>query len=74
MWTSIGSVIFSNRSMKKDAEANVIIYDRPVAAAAETAVEKDSAAADLFTYEEWKKRGLWDRLLELLSSLFSEAF
>lgn len=74
VWTSIGSVNFSNRSMKKNAEANVVVYDRPFASAVEAAVEKDIALSDLFTYEEWKTRGLWDRLLELLSSLFSEAF
>mgnify|MGYP005843114937 CR=1 FL=1 len=74
VWTSIGSVNFSNRSMKKNAEANVVIYDRQFAAAIEATVEEDLAASDEFTYEEWKKRGLADRLLELLSSLFSEAF
>lgn len=74
VWTSIGSVNFSNRSMKKNAEANVVIYDRPFAAAVEAAVETDIAVSDLFTYEEWRKQGLWDRLLEMLSSLFSEAF
>lgn len=74
VWTSIGSVNFSNRSMKKNAEANVVVYDRPFASAVEAAVEEDIALSDLFTYEEWKTRGLWDRLLELLSSLFSEAF
>jgi len=74
VWTSIGSVNFSNRSMKKNAEANVVVYDRNFAAAVETAIEKDIAVSDLFTYGEWKQRGLGDRLLELLSSLFSEAF
>lgn len=74
VWTSIGSVNFSNRSMKKNAEANVIIYDRSFAATVEGAIERDIAASDVFTYEEWKKRGLLDRVLELLSSLFSEAF
>lgn len=74
VWTSIGSVNFSNRSMKKNAEANVVIYDRPFAAAVEATVAEDLAVSDEFTYEEWKKRGLGDRLLELLSSLFSEAF
>lgn len=74
VWTTIGSVNFSNRSMKKNAEANVVIYDRPFAAAVEAAIVKDIAVSDLFTYHEWKTRGPWDRLLELISSLFSEAF
>ena len=74
IWTSIGSINFVNRSMKKNGEANVSIYDRRFAERAEVTVEADLAQSERFTKEKWKKRGLLARFGELFFWLFSENY
>lgn len=74
IWSTIGSINFVNRSMKKNAEANVAIYDRAFAELVETTIEADLAKSDLFTKTEWKKRGLLARVGEAFFWLFSENY
>jgi len=74
IWTSIGSINFVNRSMKKNGEANVSIYDRRFAERAEATVEADLIQSERFTKEKWKKRGLLARFGELFFWLFSENY
>jgi cardiolipin synthase len=74
IWTTIGSINFVNRSMKKNAEANVAIYDRAFAEIVEKSVLADLEKGKLFTKRMWKKRGLLPRLGELVFWLFSENY
>jgi cardiolipin synthase len=74
IWTTIGSINFVNRSMKKNAEANVAIYDRAFAENVEKSVLADLEKGKLFTKRMWKKRGLLPRLGELVFWLFSENY
>jgi cardiolipin synthase A/B len=74
LWASIGSINFVNRSMKKNAEANVAIYDRDFAAQVEKTIEADLAASERFTKEKWKKRGFLARFSETFFWLFSENY
>ena len=74
IWTSIGSINFVNRSMKKNAEANVVVYDRPFAAQVEAMIEADVARCEVFTKEKWRRRGLLARFGETFFWLFSEAY
>jgi cardiolipin synthase len=74
IWTTIGSMNFVNRSMKKNAEANVAIYDRGFAAVVEKSILADLEKTQVFTRERWKKRGLLARLAETVSWLFSENY
>jgi cardiolipin synthase A/B len=74
IWSTIGSINFDNRSMRKNAEANVAIYDRRFARATEEMIENDLLSTERFTKEKWKKRGLPARLGELFFWLFSEAY
>jgi cardiolipin synthase A/B len=74
IWSTIGSINFVNRSMKKNAEANVAIYDRAFAELVETTIEADLAKSELFTKERWKKRGLLARVGEVFFWLFSENY
>ncbi|HEY6051476.1 MAG TPA: phospholipase D-like domain-containing protein, partial [Thermoanaerobaculia bacterium] len=55
IWTSIGSINFVNRSMKKNGEASVSVYDRRFAERVETMVENDLKRCERFTKEKWKK-------------------
>lgn len=74
IWSSIGSINFVNRSMKKNAEANVVIYDRPFAAEVEAMVEADLARCEVFTKEKWRRRGILARFGEAFFWLFSEVY
>jgi cardiolipin synthase len=74
IWTTIGSINFVNRSMKKNAEANIAIYDRGFAAAVEKMILADLERSEVFTFAKWKKRGPLARFGETLSWLFSENY
>ena len=74
IWTSIGSINFVNRSMKKNAEANVSVYDRGFAAEVERMIQDDLARCERFTKEKWKRRGLLARFGEMFFWLFSENY
>jgi cardiolipin synthase len=74
IWSTIGSINFVNRSMKKNAEANVAIYDRGFAALVENMIIADLEKSEVFTRAKWKKRGLLARLGETVFWLFSENY
>jgi cardiolipin synthase len=74
IWSTIGSINFVNRSMRKNAEANVAIYDRGFAGQVETMIRNDMAVSERFTREKWKKRGLPARLAEAFFWIFSENY
>jgi cardiolipin synthase len=70
VWATIGSTNFDNRSFALNDELNVIIYDREVAGRLERAFREDVALSRPITYENWKRRGVQFRLLELLAAPF----
>jgi cardiolipin synthase len=74
IWSTVGSINFVNRSMKKNAEVNVAVYDRPFAARVEAMVRTDIGECDVLTKTEWKKRGFFARLGETFFWLFSENY
>ncbi len=74
VWSTIGSINFVNRSMKKNAEVNIAVYDAAFAGEVERMVVADLARCDVLTKREWKKRGLWARLGEVFFWLFSENY
>ena len=74
IWTTIGSINFVNRSMKKNAEANVAIYDRGFAEIVEKSILADLEKSQLFTKQMWKKRGFLARMGEIVFWLFSENY
>jgi cardiolipin synthase A/B len=74
IWATIGSINFVNRSMKKNAEANVAIYDRGFAEIVEKSVLADLEKSQQFTKQMWKKRGFLARMGELVFWLFSENY
>ena len=74
IWSTIGSINFVNRSMKKNAEANVAIYDRGFAAIVETMIRADLEKSKEFTKRMWKRRGLLARFGEAVFWLFSENY
>jgi len=74
IWASIGSINFVNRSMRKNAEVSVTVYDRPFAALVEHMVERDLARCDVLSKKAWKRRGLLPRIGELFFWLLSDNY
>jgi cardiolipin synthase A/B len=74
IWSTVGSINFVNRSMKKNAEVNIAIYDAGFASTVETMVREDLAACDVLTKAGWKRRGPVARFGEFFFWLFSENY
>lgn len=74
VWSTIGSVNFVNRSMRKNAEVNVAVYDRPFATQVEAMIRRDLSVSERFTREQWDQRGFIARFGELFFWLFSENY
>ena len=74
VWTTVGSINLTDRSMRRNAEANVSIYDHAFAENMERVVLKDIDQSHAYSLQEWKHRGLWERCRELYSTLFSNAY
>lgn len=74
VWATVGSANLSNRSMALNDELNVIVYDARVARRLEAIFEEDLRHARRVEYEEWKRRSLLDRFLELLARPLEDHF
>ena len=74
LWASIGSINFVNRSMRKNAEVSVTIYDRAFASEVERMVERDLGRCEVLSKQAWKKRGLLPRIGEAFFWLFSDNY
>jgi cardiolipin synthase len=74
IWSTVGSINFVNRSMKKNAEVNIAVYDRDFAVRMEEMVLADLSECDVLSKERWKNRGLFDRIGEFFFWLFSENY
>ncbi len=74
VWATVGTINLVTRSMKKNAEVNLVAYDREFAAAVECAIEADLARSEPIDLEQWRKRGVWERFRDQLSDLFYEAY
>jgi cardiolipin synthase len=74
VWSSIGSINFSSRSMKANAEANVAIYDQAFAGQVKGLIEADITRSEEIVLEQWKHRSLWQRIRERYFSLYKDVF
>ena len=71
LWTSVGSTNFDNRSFRLNAEANLNVYDKDLAARQIADFNDDLKRSRRVTYEEWEARPwtqkLWERTVALLN-------
>jgi cardiolipin synthase len=67
VWATIGSTNFDNRSFALNQEINLTVYDGALARRLEAIFQEDLKHAKKITYEEWKSRGLFERLFELFA-------
>lgn len=66
IWSTIGSINFSARSMTKNAEESVAFYDEDFARRVEAMFQKDRAHCTEITYAAWDHRGLTKRMSETI--------
>lgn len=69
-FVSVGSANFDNRSFRLNDEANLNVYSTSFAAEQTSVFEADKARSDLVTYQEWRRRSVFKRLLEQVLAPF----
>jgi cardiolipin synthase len=69
LWVSVGSTNFDNRSFRLNDEENLNVYDAEFAREQVRDFEVDRAKAVRVTYEAWKARPLWEKILEHTAGL-----
>ncbi len=70
VWVSVGSANFDNRSFKLNDEANLNVFSADFALEQIRVFEEDKKRSRLVSYEEWKHRSLWKRIMEVLTGPF----
>lgn len=72
LWSTVGTTNFDNRSFALNDENNVCVYDPGFAAKLEQSFLEDLAVAERITYESWKNRGIYHKVMEFLASSLKE--
>ena len=71
-WSLVGSANFDNRSFELNDEITVAVDDPALADALTSAFERDLKRSRRLTVEEWRKRSIFERVMELFWGLFGE--
>lgn len=71
-WATIGTTNFDNRSFSHNDENNVCVPDKQWALALQQVFFADIPSCDRITIEAWRKRGLGERLGEIVASILEE--
>jgi cardiolipin synthase len=66
VWSVVGSTNFDNRSFGLNDEVNVAAYDQELATRLQQDFASDLTESHLVSYDEWKRRSLFDRAHEWL--------
>jgi cardiolipin synthase len=69
VWTTIGTSNFDNRSFALNDENNLCVMDRAFAGQWAQVFFKDLADCDRVELQEWRDRGVLNKLKEMLSSI-----
>jgi cardiolipin synthase len=74
IFSVIGSINFDARSMYENAEDTLTFYDRGFGARLEAVFAEDEKHCREITHESWKRRGIEQRLAEIISSAFEPLY
>jgi cardiolipin synthase len=69
MWSVVGSTNFDNRSFGLNDEVNLVVLDAELAAQLKTQFDADITRGMRVQYDQWKKRSLWERGIEMAGFL-----
>ena len=67
VWSTIGSTNFDNRSFALNQEINLTVYNSGIAQRMEQIFQEDLKCSQRITYEQWRSRGLYERLIEMFA-------
>ncbi len=67
LYSTIGSINFDARSMNKNEEESLVLYDRGFAQKMEAMFQEDKKRCEEITLQVWKHRGATKRLAEMVS-------
>jgi cardiolipin synthase A/B len=67
VWATIGSTNIDNRSFALNQEINLTVHDSTVAHHLEEIFHDDLKYSEPVTYEQWRSRGVFERLFEFFS-------
>jgi cardiolipin synthase len=68
VWSTVGSTNLDNRSFALNDELNLVIYDAATARRLEKVFADDLAHSQKVDYRSWRRRGIADHFLELIST------
>jgi cardiolipin synthase len=71
-WSVVGSTNFDDRSFEVNDEVSMAIYDERIARELEETFERDLQHAREVHLEEWAKRPVFHKLIDLTAFLFNE--
>ena len=74
LFSTVGSINFDGRSLRANEEDSLAFYDRDFAARLEATFVEDEKHCREVTYQSWRKRGLEQRLAELVSVFFQPLY
>jgi cardiolipin synthase len=63
LWSVIGSTNIDNRSFEHNDEVNIAIRDEAVAARLNRDFDADVKDCDRISFEDWRRRPLWEKLV-----------
>ena len=66
-WATIGSTNLDRRSFALNDELNLVVYDKAVAQRLERVFAEDLRMSKRVTYEDWRGRSFFNRVLEVLA-------
>jgi cardiolipin synthase len=67
VWATIGSTNLDNRSLALNEELNLTVYDRGLGRRLEQIFQEDLKYSRQITYEEWRSRGMREKLAEVFA-------
>jgi cardiolipin synthase len=67
VWSTIGSSNFDNRSFALNQEINLTVYDSGMAHRLEEIFKEDLKYSQQISYEQWRSRGIVERLVEFFT-------
>lgn len=74
IFSTVGSINFDARSTRENAEESLAFYDRDFGARLEATSAADESHCREITYQSWKRRGIEQRLADMVSSLFKPLY
>jgi cardiolipin synthase len=72
VWATIGTANFDNRSFAMNEETNLCFHDRTIAEELRSIFVSDLKRCDRIDLDEWRRRGIWQRLMEQCASLLED--